>query len=152
SGNYSRIVGSGLLIGWLLNGFGTWQWGKARGVVIAFAGLMTWGIASGVQAPDSEKSWLFTEALLKIFVPFLVGITLINSVHQLKQLAWVMVLSQGFLAYEANLSYFSGYNVVVIQGLAGMPDNNGVALGMHTCAGLAFFLGLSDRVWWRKVV
>lgn len=150
SGNYSRIVAIGLLVGWALHGFGSWQWGRARGVVLAFAAFMAWSLVSAACAPDQERAWFFVDAIVKIFLPFVVGITLIDSVSKLKQLAWVIVLSQGFLAYEANLSYLSGYNIIRIAGLAGQPDNNGVALTMHTCSIIAFFLGLQSQGWWRK--
>jgi probable O-glycosylation ligase (exosortase A-associated) len=151
-GIYSRIVGFGMLLGWLLNGFGNWRWGKARGIVLAYTGFMIWSVFSAAQAPDQDKAWDFVDAMVKIYLPFVVGMTLIDSVRQLKQLAWVVVISQGFIAYEANLAYFKGYNEVMVQGFAGMPDNNGVALTMHTCTAVAFFLGLQDRVWWRKAL
>jgi probable O-glycosylation ligase (exosortase A-associated) len=151
-GIYSRIVGIALLVGWLLNGLGNWQWGKARGIVLAFTGFMIWSLFGAAQAPDPDKAWGFMDAMLKIFLPFVVGMTLIDSVRHLKQLVWVIVISQGFIAYEANLAYLEGYNEVMEQGIAGMPDNNGVALAMHTSAALAFFLGLHDRVWWRRAL
>jgi O-antigen ligase len=151
-GNYSRIVGIGLLAGWVLNGLGSWNLGKARGVIMAVVGFMIWSIFSAMQAPDPEKAWSFVDNILKIVLPIVVGITLINSVVQLKQLAWVMVLSQAFLAYEANLHYLAGNNVVREYGFAGLSDNNGVALTMHTCAILAFFLGLQSPGVLRKAV
>jgi probable O-glycosylation ligase (exosortase A-associated) len=151
-GNYSRIVGIALLVGWALNGLGSWNLGKARGAILAITGFMIWCVLSAMQAPDQDKAWDFVDNMLKIVLPIVVGITLIDSVAQLKQLAWVIVLSQAFLAYEANLSYFGGNNVVRLYGFAGLPDNNGVALTMHTCAIVAFFLGLHSPGWWRKIV
>jgi O-antigen ligase len=151
-GNYSRIVGIGMLIGWALNGFGSWNLGKARGMVIAIALFMMWSIFSAMQATDPDKGWDFVDNMLKIVIPIVVGVTLIDSVSQLKQLAWVIVLCQAYLAYEANMNYWSGNNIVRDQGLPGLPDNNGVALTMHTCAILAFFLGLHSPGVWRKLV
>ena len=37
-----------------------------------------------------------------------VGITVIDSVGKIKALVWVIVLSQGFLAFEMNLAYYQG--------------------------------------------
>ena len=36
--------------------------------------------------------------------------TLIDSVDKLKQVAWVLVISQGYVAYDLNRSYYAGFN------------------------------------------
>jgi putative inorganic carbon (hco3(-)) transporter len=135
AGNYSRIVAIALLAGWAIHGFGNWRWGK--------------GALSATQAPDSERSWAFLESLGKIILPFVVGMTLITSVAQLKQLAWVIVLSQGYVALELNLAYFDGFNRLQFDGFGGM-DNNCVAIAMVTGVGMAFFLGLYSPKWWQQ--
>src|SRR5262249_27538222 len=79
------------------------------------------------------------------------GITVIDSVPKLKQLAWVIVTCEGFVAFEMNLSYYSGYNRLQEAGFGGMDNNcNGIAI--ITCLGLAFFLGLNAQRWWQKAV
>jgi O-antigen ligase len=98
---------------------------------------------------DQDLAWPYVEALTKILLPFLVGITTIDSMARLKQLAWVIVLSQGYVAYELNMAYFGGFNRVWEIGFGGM-DNNCVAVSMDSCIGLAFFLGLSAERWWQK--
>jgi len=55
------------------------------------------------------------------------------------------------VALDSNLSYYGGFNRVVESGFGGM-DNNCVAIAMVTGAGLAFFLGLHDPRWWRKLL
>ena len=82
----------------------------------------------------------------------MVGITLIKDVKQLKQLAWVMVCTQGYVAFELNLTYVrTGLNRVWLDGFNGM-DNNSVAIGMVTGVGLAFFLGLGARNLFAKMI
>jgi probable O-glycosylation ligase (exosortase A-associated) len=149
-GNYSRIVAISLLVGWAMRGFGEWRFGRAAGVVVAILGYMLWSAVGAFLAIDTAVGWAFVEALAKIVLPFLVGITTIDSVAKLKQLAWVIVMSQGYVAFEMNLSYYQGYNRVHEEGFAGM-DNNCVAIAMVTCVGLAFFLALHARVWWHKL-
>lgn len=148
-GNYSRIVAIAMLIGWGLHGFGGWQFGRARAIVWAFVGFYIWAILSAMNSPNQEVAWHFIETMGKILIPFLVGMTLVDSIEKLKQLAWVIMLSQGYVAYEMNLSYFSGYNRVWDIGFGSM-DNNGVAIAMVTGMGLAFFLGISATKWWTK--
>ena len=54
-GHFSRIVAIALLLGWGFNGFGRWELGKARGIVLAFVGF--WAlIAAGVLKLTSLKA------------------------------------------------------------------------------------------------
>ncbi len=150
-GNYSRIVAIGLLVGWALNGFGTWRLGKGKGPTVAFAAFVLLAVPLLAVSRDTGLAWKFIEDHLKILLPFLVGITCIESVRQLRQLAWVLVLSQGYVALEFNLSYYQGYNRLHEANFAG-SDNNGVAIMMNACIGVAFFLGLHAERWWQKAL
>ena len=150
-GNYSRIVAIALLTGWVVSGFGNWQFGLARGTVVGLVGYWIWSVMAAPMAADQAVAWGFVEALSKIALPFLVGITTIDSVRRLKQLGWVIVLSQGYAALEFNLSYYSGYNRLYEEGFANM-DNNSVAIALVTCTGPAFFLGMHAQRWWQKAV
>lgn len=148
-GNYSRIVAIALLVGWAMQGFGRWQFGKAKGIVAALVGLLAWATLDVMAAPDRELAMVYVESLSKIVLPFLVGITMIDSSRKLRTLAWVIMLSQGYAAYEFNLSYFEGINRLANSRFGGM-DNNSNAIALVTGIGLAFFLGLGERNWWRK--
>lgn len=150
AGNYSRIIAIALLIGWALNGFGDWRFGRGRAILFCLLIYMLWATFLVPRSLNQELAWDFVEAHAKIVLPFLVGMTLINSVHQLKQLAWVIALSQGYLAYDFNNSYyFGGFNVLKENGFASM-DNNTVAITLDACVGLIFFLGLHCTRWWLK--
>jgi probable O-glycosylation ligase (exosortase A-associated) len=149
-GYFSRIVAIALLTGWGLKGFGGWEFGRARGVVMAFVGLWLWSVLGAIGAANQDVAWRFVENMAKILLPFLAGITLIDSARRLNQLIWVLVLSQAYVALELNLSYYQGFNIVRTIGFAG--DNNTVAITMATGAGLALFLGLGSERWWQKAV
>ncbi len=146
---YSKIVAIAMLIGWLLKGFGEWKFARSRGILFAFLGLTLWASVSMFFAQHQDVAWLYVERLLKIFIPFLVGLTLIDSLSKLKQLAWVMVASMGYIAFEMNLSYYQGFNRVREMGFAGM-DNNSTAIAMVAGVGLAFFLGVGETKWWKR--
>lgn len=149
AGNYSRIVAIALLIGWAVNGFGNWQLGRARGVVMALLGYLAWSCLSAAFARYPEHGWQFVENTLKVVLPFLVGVTTLDSMAKLKQLAWVILLSQGYVAFELNSAYYSGFNRMHEVGFGGM-DNNCVAIAMVAATGLAFFLGMAEPQWWKK--
>ena len=151
-GNYSRIVAVALLIGWLFRGFGSWKFGRATPVVMSLIALMAWTtLSAGMIAGNQTPAWTYVEILAKIVLPFLVGITLIDSLSQLKQLAWVILLSEGFLAFEFNLWFFAGDNRLRDEGFGGM-DNNCNAIALVTCLGLAGFLFFGCRLWWQKAI
>ncbi len=150
-GNYSRTVAIALLIGWAGKGFGSWQFGRGRGIVLAFFGYWLWNVIAIAWSIDRGVALAFVESLTKAFLPFLVGVTMIDSVQKLKQLAWVLVLSQGYVAYEANMYYFGGYNRLFEEGFCSM-DNNCNAIAFVTAIGMAFFLGLDAKKWWVSLV
>src|SRR5262249_48318823 len=93
AGNYSRILALGVLGSGARNGFGKWDFGRARPIVYALLAYWLWACLSAFQAEDKARAWHWVETQAKIVLPFLVGMTLIDSVRQLKQLAWVIVLS-----------------------------------------------------------
>ena len=148
-GNYSRIVALGLLGGWILNGCGSWALGRARGIILALIGYWLITLVGALLAPDKTAAWEPVEPLAKILLPVVVGITLIDSIDKVKQLVWVIVLSQGFLAYEFNLTYYTTI-FDPVEFTHGGLDNNGIAISMVTSAGMAFFLGIQAQKLWQK--
>ncbi len=154
-GNYSRTVAVALILGWALHGFGKWKLGRASMIVLAFTAFVVWAMLSALQANNGQVAWEFMEKLFKIYLPFIVGITLIDSVQRLKQLAWVIVASQGYVALELNLSYVTGSADFLVYfrevGFGGM-DNNCVAIGMAAGVGFSFFLALASQRWWQKAI
>ena len=121
-GHYSRIVAVALLAGWAIKGFGNWHLGRAKPIVLALLCYSGCCILSAAAAPNQEIAWKFVIELSKIVLPFLAGLTCVGSVHQLKQLAWVIVLSEGYVAWEMNLSYLGGFNRLQEFGFGGMDN------------------------------
>jgi probable O-glycosylation ligase (exosortase A-associated) len=150
-GNYSRTIAVGLLAGWVLKGFGTWDFGRATGVVYALLAFWVWAVLGIAASIDADRSLRCMETMSKIFLPFLVGITTITTLKQVKQLAWVIVLSEGYVALEFNLAYWSGANRLWEAGFGGM-DNNCNAIALVTCVGMAFFLALQSEKMWQKAM
>jgi probable O-glycosylation ligase (exosortase A-associated) len=150
-GNYSLIIGIALLAGWVLKGFGRWDLGRGKTIIQILFLYYGWIILSAVQAPSQAIAWEFVEHYAKIILPILVGITTITTVRQLKVLAWIILLSQAFPAYELNMSYFAGYNRLAEEGAGGV-DNNGYAISLNSCIGLGCFLTWHSERWWQKAV
>lgn len=142
-GNYSRIIAISLLLGWLAHGFGKWNFGKATGIVCCIVGYLVWLVVSAALALDPGTSWPFVDVLAKIVVPWVVAMSLIDSPRKLRQLAWVISLSMGYIALNQNQMYFQ----------YGPPPDDGAdnmaAHSMTVGAGVSFCLGLctQHKVW-----
>lgn len=143
-GNYSRTVAIAVVVGWACQGFGRRKLGKASAVVSMMVLYGMWMLYTVRYAVDSQLAWRMIEETFKIIVPFLVGITSITSVRQLKQIAWVIVLSEGYVALEFNRNYLGGYNRLWVEGF-GSLDNNGNAVALVTSVGVGLFLALYSR-------
>jgi O-antigen ligase len=169
-GNYSRVIAIALLAGWVLQGTvfavansdgrgrapsggGSWRFGRGRAIVLAAVGYLAWCAVASLVAPNEGVAWGFTESTAKIILPVVVGATLIDSERKVKQLAWVIVLSEGYLAWEFNLSYLElgPFNRLTTMGFAGMEEKS-VAVGVVTAAGVALFLGLDSKRWWARAL
>ncbi len=151
AGNYSRIIAIALLVGWFINGMGNWNLGRSRGILLALLAYLGWSCVSAAVSDNPTVGFAFVESLSKIVLPFVVGLTLIDSVAKLRQLAWTIMLSQGYVAFTLNESFYQGYNRLHEIGFGDM-DNNCVAIAMVAGAGLAFFLGLHEEKLWKKLL
>ena len=149
--HYSRIIAVAMLVGWAIHGFGKWNFSKSTGVILALSSFFVWALLSTMNSANHDIAWYYVTRIAKIFIPVLIGLTLIDSVSKLKQLAWVIMLSQSFVAYEMNLSYFQGFNRIYEQDFANM-DNNSQAIAMVCGVGLAFFLGSGVTKWWQRLI
>jgi probable O-glycosylation ligase (exosortase A-associated) len=148
---YAQIVGVAMLVGWAIKGFGSWRFERSMPLVLALVGFLVWAVVSNVLSNVPQVGWPFVESVYKIVIPFMVGLTLIDTPGKLRGLIWTLVGSQGYVAYELNQSYYAGVNRLCTDGFAGM-DNNYVAVAMVTGTGLAFFLGMSEKKIYLKAI
>ncbi len=150
-GNFDRIVAVAMILGWIIKGTGTWKLGRASGTMLALLAFFFWGIVGWACSDIPALGQLYVVQQAKIVLPFIIGLTLMDSTAKLRQLAWVIVLSIGYLAYELNVSYYAGLNRVARDGFAGM-DNNCVAVQMAVGVGMAMFLGFGEKRLWMKAI
>jgi len=150
-GHYSRIIAIAMLIGWVLKGFGDLRLGKAKWPIFSITAFWVWALFTTQTARVPMAAWNFCETFAKILLPIIVGITLLDSLKRLKQLAWTLAIAQGYVAYEFNRAYaFDGFNWVTWdEGYANL-DNNSLCIAMVCASGLCFFLGLRATHWWKK--
>lgn len=150
-GRFSLIVAAAMLLSWALRGFGNWQLGSARKIVGLIIGFWVWCAFLATQADNPLHARYYVEQMARIVLPFVVGLTTIRTTADLRRLAWVIVLCEGYVAFELNRYYFGGFNYLWQIGFGGV-DNNSAAIGLVTALGVAFFLFLSEAVRWKQVL
>ena len=150
-GRQSLMVAGAMLASWGLRGCGNWNLGKARGIVMAFICFWLWTMLLAIVADKPPYAWNYVESMSKILLPFIVGITSCKDIKDLKSLAWVLVIAEGYVCWEMNLHYLGGYNFLRLVGFGGM-DNNAAAIGIVTILGVAFFLFLNTEKLWQKAI
>ncbi|MEZ6063086.1 MAG: O-antigen ligase family protein [Planctomycetaceae bacterium] len=150
-GRFSLIVAMAMLFSWGLRGFGNWNLGRAKPIVLLFIGFWMWSVFGAIYADSQSHAWYYVEQMAKILLPFLVGITSVRSIDDLKKLAWVIVLCEGYVCFEMNLYYLSGFNYLWEIGFGGV-DNNSASIGFVAALGVAFFLFLNTTKLWQQAV
>jgi probable O-glycosylation ligase (exosortase A-associated) len=154
-GNYSRTVAIGLIIGWLFARLGDWRMGQAQPIVMMLLAYWAWMAISSLQAVSHDLAMSALDVHSRILVPCVIGVTLIRTVRDLRILAWVLVVSQGYVAYFLNDSYFANKGGFIRRfredGFGGV-DNNCVGIAMVAGAGCMVMLALYEKRWWRKLL
>jgi O-antigen ligase len=150
-GNYSRVVAAAFLVGWLLNGAGSSRLRPVAPILFALLFYWVWLFIGAWISPAQAEAWYTFEVLSKVFLPLFAGLTLINSLQQLKQLAWVLVLTHGLLALQFNQQYYT-YGINTDEWMFSGLDNNSIAITIVTALGLACFLAIASPHWWQKVI
>ena len=143
----SQWVGVALLVGWAFNKFGGLQFGRSAASVWALILFTVWVAISSTQAVDATRAYNWTIELLKVTLPLLAGVTLLNSTKLVRWMLWVIVFAHGYIGYEMNNWYYlRGFNYIYESGFGGM-DNNSFGLSLVTALGPAVALCLAARKW-----
>ncbi|MCS7015522.1 MAG: O-antigen ligase family protein [Gemmatales bacterium] len=166
----SSLVFCGLALGWVLHGFADWRLRYAWMPVLALLWFWGWGWISWCNSTDTSlpppSTSLYSDysphkfesppdqllQLAKVILPCVIGITLLDSEKKVLGLLWAMILAQGYVAWEMNVSYLlEGYNRIRLEGFAGL-DNNSVAVSLVTCCLPAFIAAYYCSSLWLRVM
>jgi O-antigen ligase len=108
-------------------------------------------LLSALQARfDGAVAMEQVEQYVKIILPIFIGLTLIDSVQKLKQMAWVLLFCCSYLAWRFNEDYY--WNIQDFspeEWVFASMDSNGIALTMVATAALAFFMALNPPDCWK---
>lgn len=148
AGDFSGIslyVGIATLIGWVFSGFGSKKIGPGKSIVTALVISSVWAALSSTQAVDSNAAYATLMPMAKFVVPFLIGVTIIDTEQRSRQLLWIIVIAMGYVGFEMNLEYLRGFNIAG-EGFGGM-DNNCFGVALVSTIGPAIALGLGAKGW-----
>jgi putative inorganic carbon (hco3(-)) transporter len=148
-GGISLYVGIATLIGWMLNGFGSKNVGPGRSIVRALVFFAAWMALSSAQAVDKDVAYATLEPLMKFVMPFLIGVTILDTERRSHTMLWIIVLAMGYVSFEMNLEYWRGYNIAG-EGFGGM-DNNCFGVALVSTIGPAIALGLGAKNWYERM-
>jgi putative inorganic carbon (HCO3(-)) transporter len=146
----SLYIGLATLVGWVLNGFGKRTIGPGRSIVVALLLFAAWMGLSSTQAVDKDVAYATLTPMMKFVMPFLIGITLIDSVQLSRRMLWVIVLAMGYVSFEMNLEYWRGFNIAG-EGFGGM-DNNCFGVALVSTIGPAIALGIGAKKWYERLL
>jgi O-antigen ligase len=130
----SQAVGIAMLVGWVMAGLGKWRLGNGRQIVAAFLLFLLWSLVSSFQAIEPSIAWDTMNEMSKILLPFVVGVTVLESERDIRRMLWIIVIVQAYISFEMNLAYLQGYNRAHEEGYGGM-DNNCFGLTLVTAFG-----------------
>ena len=151
-GRYAEAVAIGTLIGWAVNGFGNLKLGRARPVLWFLVAYMVWATLAAAASPEPDLSFGYFREHGKVWLMFVVAISLIDTVERAKIAAWVVAGSIGYVTAEFNQFYYlRGDNYLQKYGYAGM-DNNSFALAIVTLLPTCAYLGLYTKKLWQKAL
>lgn len=147
----SDIVAYPLLLGWAFQGFGSWSFGRGKSIVACLLLFTVCSMFSAAQAIDSAVAWGGLIEFSKTLLPFLVGVTMIRTEKEARQLLWIIVVMQIYVSVDMNRTYLTGYNRAFAEGFGGM-DNNSFGISLVTTAGASLGLFLSAQRGWTKIL
>jgi len=148
-GGISLYVGIATLLGWLLSGFGSTKVGPGRSIVMAMLFFAGWTALSATQAVDKDVAYATLTPLMKFVMPFLIGVTILDTEQRSRTMLWIIVAAMGYVSFENNLAYVQGYNIAG-EGFGGM-DNNCFGVALVSTIGPAIALGLGARTWYERL-
>jgi probable O-glycosylation ligase (exosortase A-associated) len=145
----SLIVGLAVIIGWALQGFGSWRTRGAKPIVLSFLAFVLWFVLSSLTALEPDRSYSALFEFAKLAMPFLIGLTLMAGEKDWRPTLWTLVLCQGYVGLEQNINYLiKGFNTAG-EGFGGM-DNNCFGVSLVTTLGPAVALMLCTKKWYAR--
>ncbi len=151
---YQKYITACLLLGMLLSGLRSSPVkGTTRYALLSLAGFLAIAYLSAFQSVNSDYSFAYMSVIWKIALMVVMTVLLIDTPRKLWILMWVVVVCQGYNAYQINLQYFQdGFSRYSINGWGNKGDNNVYSIFTVPVMGIAAALTAYGRNKWQLLV
>lgn len=118
--------------------------------LLSFLGI---SYIAATQSISPVTSALYMDVLWKVILMTVLTVWLIDSPYKIWILMWVVVVCQGYNAYQINLQYFEeGFSRFARTNWGDKGDNNVYSIYTVPIMGMAAALTVYGRVWWQYLL
>ena len=151
---YQKYLAACLLIGILLSGLRKAPVvGLTKYSLYSLVGFLAIAYLSAFQSIRPDYSSDYMGVIWKIVLMVIMTVWLIDTPKKLWILMWVVVLCQGYNAYQINLQYFQdGFSRYAVNGWGNKGDNNVYSIFTVPIMGLSAALAVYGRSKWQLLV
>ena len=151
---YQKYITGCLLLGMFLSGL---KKSKVTGLtkysLYSLAAFVAIAYVSAFQSLNPDYSFRYMGVIWKVVLMAIITVWLIDTPHKLWILMWVVVLCQGYNAYQINLQYFQdGYCRYAINGWGNKGDNNVYSIFTIPIMGISAALSVYGRNNWQLLL
>lgn len=149
---YQKYIAACTLIGFLLTGMpGNRLNGTAYRSITAIGIFLALAYISAMSSIAPAASSFYLDNLWKIVLMAVLAVRLIDTPKKAVALLWVLVLAQGYNAYQINLQYFQdGHSIWAVRGFGNKGDNNVYSILTIPIIACALALAIHAGKPWQK--
>lgn len=148
---YQKYIVIPTLIGLFVTGFrGNRLHGAAFFAAVSILIYLSLALLSSLQSINPESSWFYMDNIWKIILMGLIGMRILDTPKKIMTCIWVIVLAQGYNAYNINELYFQVGYIQTNGFMWNYLDNNTYCLSAMPIMGLAAGLALYSAHFWQR--
>ena len=151
---YQKYIAASLLLGMLISGFRKAPVvGLTKYSFYSLAGFVAIAYVSATQSIKPDYSFEYMGVIWKVVLMAILTVWLIDTPKKLWLLMWVVVICQGYNAYQINLQYFQdGYCRYAVNGWGNKGDNNVYSIFTIPIMGISAALAIYGRNVWQLLL
>ncbi|WP_417847621.1 O-antigen ligase family protein [Thalassoglobus sp.] len=151
--NFQKYIVGATFIGLLLSGFkGNKIQGAPAWAIISLVLYLVWAWVTAQSTIHEGDTVAYMTNIWKIVFMSCIGALLIDAPKKVLTLMWVLVIAQGWNAWEINLQYFqNGWSYAARSGWGGF-DNNGYSIATAPAMGISLSLAFYSVKLWARLL
>ena len=143
--DYQKFLAGATLIGWMILGLRRQRMTRhGRYALLALSGYLLLSFISSLETINPLKTFLYMDTTWKIVLMAIIASLTLDSPKRLIILAWVLVISQGWNAFNINQMYYQ-YGINVNGFTWNHLDNNTYSISAVPVMAIAFALMVTTK-------